>query len=193
VRPCLTPCLNHANPRARGPNPCQELWLQIHRDIGQIPHQRRQRLLRYCPRNPQIQQGDVIVPRRALGRPRLQRHPEDGHGRRPREEGLLWLRSNVGGRAKRRRCRTTLSERDEKSFHQGEVIYHTHTHNPRATPCARPRPALVIGGIIQGIELMNLRLSFLARTRQVNKLRFPLPTTGLLVPITPIYFLPLLP
>jgi hypothetical protein len=142
VRPCLTPCLNHANPRARGPNPCQELWLQIHRDIGQIPHQRRQRLLRYCPRNPQIQQGDVIVPRRALGRPRLQRHPEDGHGRRPREEGLLWLRSNVGGRAKRRRCcRTTLSERDEKSFHQGEVIYHPHTQparNPVCAPTTRP-------------------------------------------------------
>jgi len=82
--------------RHRGPEPREELWLQVHRDIGEIAHQRRQRLLRHCTGNPQIQQGDVIIRLgRPFGRARPERHPEDGRRGRLREEGLLWVRSNV--------------------------------------------------------------------------------------------------
>jgi hypothetical protein len=91
----LTAAPVDANLIHRGPDAGQQLWLQIHRDVGKIAHQRRQRLLRHCTRDPQIQQGDVIIHGRPLRRPWLQRHPEDGHRGRFREEGLLWLRSNV--------------------------------------------------------------------------------------------------
>jgi GTPase KRas protein len=33
------PCA-HANPFLRGPNPSAELWMQVHRDLGEITHQR---------------------------------------------------------------------------------------------------------------------------------------------------------
>jgi hypothetical protein len=143
------PVPNHANPRARGPNPCQELWLQIHRDVGQVAHQRRQRLLRHCPRDPQIQQGNVVVPRRALGRPRQQRHPEDGHGRRPREEGLLWLRSNVSARRKQvLLSHHAVAARERRR--REEAIYHPPTQPPRP---GCPTPALAIGGTKQERDL----------------------------------------
>ena len=96
----------------RRTKPRQELWLQIHRDVGQVAHQRRQRLLRHCARDPQIQQGNVVVHRRSLGRPGLQRHPKDGRRGRCRQQGwLLRVHRNVEavircrGRCRRCRCR----------------------------------------------------------------------------------------
>jgi hypothetical protein len=50
-RPCRGPATNSHH---RGPDLGAELWLQVHRDVGEIAHQRRQRLLRHCPRDPQI-------------------------------------------------------------------------------------------------------------------------------------------
>lgn len=45
-----------ANKYYRGCCSRQVLRLQIHRDLRQVPHQRRQRLLRPRPRNPSLQQ-----------------------------------------------------------------------------------------------------------------------------------------
>lgn len=78
----------------RGPKSGATVWLQIHRDVGQVAHQRRQCLLRHCTGNPQIQQGDVVILGRTVRR-RAKRHWQDGHGRRPREEGLLRVHCHV--------------------------------------------------------------------------------------------------
>lgn len=43
------------------------LWLQIHRDVGEIAHQRRQCLLRNRSRDTPLQQGHVVVSRRHDG------------------------------------------------------------------------------------------------------------------------------
>jgi hypothetical protein len=101
MRQCLIPDQRRTNMlirRYRGPEPGATVWLQVHRNLGQVPYQRRQCILRYRTGDPQIQQGDVIIHRRSSRRSRLQRHPEDGHRGRFREEGLLWVRSNVRSR-----------------------------------------------------------------------------------------------
>lgn len=55
--------------------------LQVHRDVGQVKDQRRQRLLRHGARDPKVQQGDV---RLSLGRVGRCQRPDgqDERGRR---------------------------------------------------------------------------------------------------------------
>jgi hypothetical protein len=164
--PTLAPTLT----RARGPEPRQELWLQIHRDVCEIAHQRRQRLLRHCPRNPQIQQGNVLVHGRPFGRPRLKRHPEDGHGRRPREEGLLWLCSNVRRLSTRYLLLSrTLSQK--RASRDGERLYTT-PRRPAQTRAPPVRPAHRRQN--QGPEETTCECEYLVSTySSVEKLRFP--------------------
>lgn len=64
-------------PFLRGPELGATVRLQVHRDLSQITYQRRQRILRHRTRDPQIQQGDVFVHRRAVRRARPERHQQD--------------------------------------------------------------------------------------------------------------------
>merc|ERR1711939_146853 len=69
--------------------------LQVHRDLSQVTHQCRQRLLRHCAGDPQIQQGHERLSRRQ--QLTLQgSHRQDGDGRRqPGRRLLRQMRSHV--------------------------------------------------------------------------------------------------
>ena len=45
----------------RGRGTCPFVRVQVHRDVGQVAHQRRQCLLQHRPGDPQTQQGDVVL------------------------------------------------------------------------------------------------------------------------------------
>jgi hypothetical protein len=82
---------------ARGPESVATVWLQVHRDVGKVAHQRRQRLLRHRTGDSQIQQGDVIIHGRVLGQSGERRHLENGRRRRWRQaERLLRVCGHVG-------------------------------------------------------------------------------------------------
>lgn len=78
----------------RGQSARPLLRLQVHRDLRKEPHQRRQRLLRHRARDPEIQQGHVLIPRRQR-RNRLEAQGEHGHGWRIRCR-VLQVHSDVG-------------------------------------------------------------------------------------------------
>lgn len=71
----------------RGSTACSIFRLQVHRDISEIPHQRRQRLFRHCTRDQKIQQGHVGIPTRRCTR---QAKQADGYGWRGVWSWLLW-------------------------------------------------------------------------------------------------------
>jgi GTPase SAR1 family protein len=69
VPPTLHECLLTHN-RGRGTG--QVLRLQVHRNLGKVTHQRRQRILRNRPRDQKIQQADVRSLRQRRGRSGLE-------------------------------------------------------------------------------------------------------------------------
>lgn len=73
----------------RGRGPRKRLWLPLHRDVRQVAHQRRQRLLRDCARDPPLQQADVGQLRRHRRRRRRRALVQDGDERRRGRPRLL--------------------------------------------------------------------------------------------------------
>lgn len=73
----------------RGRSARPPVQLQVHRNLRQVPHQRRERFLRPRPRDPPLQQGDVLLPlrQRCIRRPRTR--GQDGRERARRERRLL--------------------------------------------------------------------------------------------------------
>lgn len=82
-------------PSHRGQRARPLIRLQVHRDLSQVTHQCRQRLLRHCAGDPQIQQGHERLSRRQ--QLTLQgSHRQDGDGRRqPGRRLLRQMRSHV--------------------------------------------------------------------------------------------------
>lgn len=89
----------------------QIVWMQVSRDVGQIPHQRRQGLLRYRARDPKIQPRDAGLlhrERRQFGHERPSQ--TNGHGRR--REGTRLLRQVRHHVRRRVRARGAVKCRD---------------------------------------------------------------------------------
>lgn len=82
----------------RGQKSRSILWLQIHRDVRQITNKRRQRLLRYRTRDPEIQQRYVWVSERQWREDTASHEDGDGWG----GSGCWMLRWKVRGDVKRR-------------------------------------------------------------------------------------------
>ena len=81
------PWLTRTASRGRSARP--SVRLQVHRNIRQIPYQRRERLLRPRPRDPSLQQGNVLVPLRLRRVRRPRTRGQDGRERAGRERWLL--------------------------------------------------------------------------------------------------------
>jgi hypothetical protein len=62
------------------------IQLQVYRNIGQVTQERRAGLLRYCPRNPPLQQGNELP----IWRPKSSEPRQIGNGR-SREDFQMWM------------------------------------------------------------------------------------------------------